>query len=349
MWTTKENIKNSRILRNTYYYLNGITNREKLRKKAERTIEKFGVEFLSEDAKKTQIEDMIRMNMRYGYGFNEYIYYHFDKRSLEERRKFVADWEHLGYTCAMNNPSNAEIFDNKWRTYQTYRPYYQRDVEYIEGTAGKLAYKEFTSRHSDFIVKPLDQSCGHGVRIICGGGTTFEELMGENKGRFLVEELINQSKEIQEFHPASVNTVRVPTISIGEDIHVVNPFFRIGQHGKHVDNAGSGGIICAVDASTGTLFAAADEYGKRFDIHPDTGRQIVGYKLPHWEKAKKLVKELAKVTPDNHYTGWDLALTDDGWILVEANRRGQFVWQIASQIGFRDEINHYLKELGVKY
>ena len=33
MWTTKENIKNSRILRNTYYYLNGITNREKLRKK----------------------------------------------------------------------------------------------------------------------------------------------------------------------------------------------------------------------------------------------------------------------------------------------------------------------------
>lgn len=348
MHVNKENIKNNRIVRNTYYYLNGIVNRNKLRKKAEKTIEKFALEFPSDEDKRIQIEDMIRMNMRYGYGFDEYIYFQFDKRNLDERRKFVADWEHLGYTCAMNNPANAELFDNKWKTFQTYQPYYHRDVDYIEGDAGKEAYEEFTSLHSDFIIKPLDQSCGHGVRII-HGEDTFEELLSENNGHFLIEELIDQTREMAQFHSASVNTVRVPTISIGEEVHIVNPFFRIGQHGNHVDNAGSGGIICAVNASTGTIFAAADEYGKRFEQHPDTGRQIVGYTLPQWEKAKELVAELAKVTPDNHYTGWDLALTDDGWLLVEANRRGQFVWQIASQIGFRDEINQYLKELGTKY
>lgn len=211
------------------------------------------MEFPSEEAKNAQVNDMIRMNMRYGYGFDEYIYFHFENKSLEERRKFVADWEHLGYTCAMNNPSNAELFDNKWKTYQKYRSYYHRDVDYIENDAGKVAFKKFTSRHSDFIVKPLDQSCGHGVRIVRGGGTTFDELLRENNGHFLIEELINQSKNMAQFHPASVNTVRVATISIGEEVHVVNPFFRIGQHGNHVDNAGSGGIICPINASTGTI------------------------------------------------------------------------------------------------
>jgi len=33
MHVSKENIKNNRIVRNTYYYLNGIANRDKLRKK----------------------------------------------------------------------------------------------------------------------------------------------------------------------------------------------------------------------------------------------------------------------------------------------------------------------------
>jgi len=116
-----------------------------------------------------------------------------------------------------------------------------------------------------------------------------------------------------------------------------------------VDNAGAGGIICAVNADTGITFAAADEHGKRFALHPQTKHNLVGFQIPDWEEAKAFVCELAETVPDNRYTGWDIALTDSGWVLVEANRRGQFVWQIASQIGFREEINSILKELEIKY
>ena len=76
---------------------------------------------------------------------------------------------------------------------------------------------------------------------------------------------------------------------------------------------------------------------------------IIGQTIPRWQEAKDLVAELAKIVPDNHYTGWDLALTDMGWVLVEANRRGQFIWQIPTQVGFRKEINRILKQLNVRY
>ena len=76
---------------------------------------------------------------------------------------------------------------------------------------------------------------------------------------------------------------------------------------------------------------------------------LVGYKIPFWSEAKALVRELAQVVPENRYTGWDLALTDGGWVLVEANRRAQFGFQMSLQKGFRKEIDGYLAKLGKKY
>lgn len=354
MRISRENLKNNRIVRNSYYSLRGLISKKRLWNKAANTLTRFGIDFSSNEERDKCISDMILMNRKYGYGFDEYLYYHFSVKNLAERRSFVADWEHLGYTCVMNNPDNSSIFDNKWMTYQTYKEFYKRKVAYCEGDKGLSVFREFVSNHHDFVLKPLDSSCGHGFQIVHTKDQLCDELYyriisNKYNGRFIIEEIIIQSEAMRKLHPASVNTVRVPTINVGGEINIVHPFLRIGQHGNHVDNAGSGGIICALDAETGIVFAAADEHGNRFEKHPDTGEEIIGFTVPRWEEAKKIVKELAEIKPDNHYTGWDLSLTDSGWILVEANRRGQFIWQIASQVGFRDEVNYYLKQLGLKY
>ncbi len=354
MKINKENVKNNRIVRHVYYFANGVVHNKKLRQNAEKTIKQFGYKIKAEHKKKKIITDMVRMNMLYGYGFDEYIYFHFAKRSLKERRAFIADWEHLGYTCTMNNPDNADIFDNKWKTFKKFSDYYHRDVEYCEGDAGKNIFKSFIARHLDVVIKPLDDCCGHGVQIIHADNVEdyeqlYSELLRENNGRFIIEELIHQSRETEVFHPSSVNTVRIPTITIGDEVNFVHPYFRVGQHGNHVDNGGSGGILCNVNVDTGEIYAAADEYGREYIVHPDTGVQLIGSKVPKWDEAKNFVKKLTKVVPDNHYTGWDIALIDSGWIMIEANRRGQFAWQIAAQKGNREEVNGYLSKLGVRY
>ncbi len=70
-----ENVKNNRIIRHLFYYLRGIFQRKKLRRKAEVTIKKFGLTYASAEEKEKQIRDMIRMNMLHGFEPSEYLYY----------------------------------------------------------------------------------------------------------------------------------------------------------------------------------------------------------------------------------------------------------------------------------
>jgi len=108
----KENIKNNRIVRHGYYFSISIAKRKKLIKKAEETLHNFGRSFDNETEKRACINDMLKMYALYGFGFDEYLYFHFENKTKDERLAFVADWEHLGYACSMNNSKNNGIFDN---------------------------------------------------------------------------------------------------------------------------------------------------------------------------------------------------------------------------------------------
>lgn len=144
-------------------------------------------------------------------------------------------------------------------------------------------------------------------------------------------------------HPQSVNTVRISTLKIGGKIHIIHPFFRVGRGEDVVDNAAKGGIFGVIDKETGIVTRACDELGNRYVVHPDTKKPIVGFSIPQWEVAVDLSLKLAKVVPESVFTGWDLALTDKGWVMVEGNSRGQFIcFQMATQNGFRKELEGLL-------
>ena len=350
----KEKIKNNRVIRKIFYFTKTIIKRKELLKQALFTIESFSVEVDGEEKQKLA-KDMLKTYSRTGFGFDEYICYGFQHKKEEERKEFVADWEHLGYANTLNDPKNDQIFDNKWKTYSKFGNFYGRKMLFCDASAKIEDFASFLAENTRYVIKPLDASCGRGVKIVenlCEQGREsdlFNQLLKDYHGRFLVEELIVQNQEIAKIHPSSVNTVRIPTIRMDDEVKVIHPFFRVGQKGNCVDNAGAGGIICCVDVETGKVYAAADEKSRTYVNHPDTHEKLIGFVIPRWEEAKQLVKKLAMVVPENRYTGWDVALTDKGWVLVEANRRGQFVWQIPAQEGFRKEINEILKKLRKKY
>ena len=128
-----------------------------------------------------------------------------------------------------------------------------------------------------------------------------------------------------------------------EGFFVGVPFFRTGRAGSCVDNAGIGGIFANVDATTGILYTdGIDEAGHFYEFHPDSKMKYKGWEIPRWSELLDTVERVHKQCMPHHlYIGWDFALTDTGWVLIEGNW-GQFVSQYADHVGFRNRFMRYM-------
>ncbi|MBQ4196045.1 MAG: hypothetical protein II622_08030, partial [Thermoguttaceae bacterium] len=69
-----------------------------------------------------------------------------------------------------------------------------------------------------------------------------------------------------------------------------------------------------------------------------------GFQVPRWNEALEFVRKAAQVVPTTRVIGWDVALSRDGWVLIEANNAGEWVTQEATQHGLRSKVNEILQE-----
>ena len=299
----------------------------------------------------------------YNITIDEYFQFGFYKLPPNERKEFIPDEDRFLLCDRMNKDENRILFDNKALTYAKFKQFYKRDVlgvdvlEHVKFSQVLSKYEEefkaFIQKHREFILKPINGSMGAGVSL----WTVDEEVSDQyvrqllklfikkNKNGFVLEEKIFQVPKMAELHPKSVNTIRITTVRFDNRIEIIHPFLKFGRGNSIVDNGGAGGILATLDEN-GKIKAAADEDGISYTRLDDIGLDIIGWQVPCWQEAIDFAKQLATVVPSNRYTGWDLALMDNGWCMVEGNCRGQFVgWQITDRKGFRTEINNILAEL----
>jgi Sugar-transfer associated ATP-grasp len=83
----------------------------------------------------------------------------------------------------------------------------------------------------------------------------------------------------------------------------------------------TGGIICALTPDTGTIRRAFDlSTGTEVPVHPDTNAPLLGFKLPfHGESIALVQRAHALAFSRFAFLGWDVAITDDGAVLLETN------------------------------
>ena len=322
------------------YYQNGL-------KFIDRQIKRFEGNVSPKEYQKLVV-DMVYSLHRFGASFDEYFQYRFKHLSTYGRDQFVTDKLRYAYYEIMIKKEAMSVLVEKDKTYAVFSKYFWRDFLKISGKNDFDAFSEFVKKHAQMVVKPYRGASGDGVELVSRDDykdipSLFEYVF--SKGEVVIEELIKSHPELKRLHEHSVNTIRVMTIKTKDANEVLFAVVRTGRNKSFVDNANSGGIYADIDVETGIIkTAGVDHEMNRYVTHPDSGVPFVGFQIPMWESLLNIVNELADVVSSTRCVGWDLTLSEKGWVLVEANPGGGiFLFQTPENIGKKKELEELVK------
>ena len=268
------------------------------------------------------LADMGLCILRYGIGYQEYRGYGFVYKTAAQRSTYMTVNNNVALTRMLNDRDEYVILEDKGRFLERFDRYVRRDWLDLRKNS-KEEFLEFCGKHPVIFVKPVDSFGGIGVEKFDFSDGTDPEKCYESlisNGQMIVEEQIKQHHEMDRMYSGSVNTIRIVTLLVnGESRHVYS-IFRVGSGNGVTDNATSGGIYTWVDGD-GTLHLPMyhEKTGIYYDAHPVSGTVIEGFKVPMYEEAVQFCLDAAKEEPGLGYIGWDVAVTEDGPVMVEAN------------------------------
>ena len=159
-----------------------------------------------------------------------------------------------------------------------------------------------------------------------------------------IEPRIIQHPVLNEMYEHAVSNVRLITLSHEGEVFLYAQAILVGSRGGRVSNLGFGGIIIGVDSNGvmkgSGIYKSSAGFGATRQ-HPDSGIIFDGFQIPMWQEAVGLALRGHAALRDIQSIGWDIAITPQGPIVIEANDE----WGTMTQCFG----GHHHKELIIKY
>lgn len=323
------------------------------------------------------VSDYLRLYKAKGLEMDEYQDFEFEKRSEMFRQSFLGLREQRYYLELLNPFKYFNLARNKYLAHKVFEQtgirtstlycYYHPEGNVLDS---KLIATEVadvcrilkSKGVTQCVVKSTEDSHGDNV-VVVKEIKYFEDdcelLLFDNsvvrlsnvlqKQPRIFESLIRQTNQFASFNDSSVNTVRfMTTLYPDGSARVVATFVKIGRAGKCVDNAGGGGNVdVCVDVRTGEIKYAIqfDGWHKIKDIekHPDSDTQLNGVVIENWEAIKAEVIKFQQAFPWCKAAGWDVAITNDGPVVIEVNDMWDRTGQYFIRRGWREDIRDCYK------
>ena len=257
----------------------------------------------------------------------------------------------------LNDRDDSIIIKHKYKTYERFEKYFGRDAIELKSNNDYDEFLNFVEKHPKFIVKPDNLGLGMGIHIedttAKDAEVVFEGFLNEietNKSKseedessIVLEELIEQDEAFSKLYPKAVNIIRITTILVEGSPVFLDAWLRVGMGGYDITAANLAELYCGVDLDTGIVATDGftELYGS-YQEHPDTKVKFKGYQIPKWDELLEVTKKMAHILPKVRYVGWDMALTDKGWVLVEGNENGEFLGQLVFGKPYKEMLNNML-------
>lgn len=327
-----------------------------------------GVERHMPEASREEKESMVYRAIydwwAFGANVDEEFYYHFYEKSCAEKEEYMVDNMRVKYINHLNSGGGKEIrqlLNDKYLLYKRLKPYYKRDmIEVSNSEDDYAAFVDFAKKHREFVVKPVDYYGGIGIHkvnlnefnhdiraafmSIVNEGISISNLHASRARKMVLEELILQDESLAILHRNSVNAVRATAVrDKNGKIRVYHPWIKVGMNGTFVASAVLNGYDAEIDEKTGIVISDGyQESGKVYEVHPDTGIRMKGFHIPKWNEMLRFVDELMQLMPEYGYIGWDLVLTEKGWVVMEGNYNGDFMFQLINSRGYRKDFEELI-------
>ena len=326
----------------------------------------------SKEGQKRIAEDYKRLFEQKGLTTDEYYEFEFEKRDEAFRKSFLGLNEQRYYLDYLNPVKYYSLARNKYMAHKMLENtgvqkselycYYQPEARYTDSTENandlvsvlrilkkkgvqSCVIKTTESSHGDnvWVINAIEYKDNDAVMTRFDGETLLlSSVLGYDA--LIFEGVVHQTKQFAAFNQSSVNTVRfMTTLYPDGSAQVIATFIKIGRAGKCVDNAGGGGNVdVCVDTETGEIKYAIQYDGwrniKEIENHPDSGNQLNGVVIENWQAIKEEVKRFQQAFPYCKAAGWDIAITDEGPVVIEVNDFWDRTGQYFIRRGWRQEI-----------
>ena len=264
---------------------------------------------------------------------DEYLKYNFHNLKHRYRKNFILQKDRDKFINV-----NTNAFTKSKYVFYSYIPdLFKREV-ILAPFCGEAQFVEFLKKHQKIVAKPDRGSLGKGLEVVKytddeAAKAYFAGITSERP--FICEEFIKQHPVLSQLNPASVNTLRIVSLLQDDEVEIVAAILKTGMGDDNItDNLSLGGIGAQVDVSTGIVCTfGKDFHFQTFTHHPYSGVPILGLQIPHWDQAIALIKEAHKRLPQCMIYGWDIAITETGVDIVEANSKpGTRIMQVMDGI-----------------
>jgi len=276
----------------------------------------------------------------------EYRMYRFYEKNRRARDRFLTEYR-TPYLVSAFNRGDLSLMRDKQLFNNYFSDFVGRQWLYAPDATDQQI-EEFLDSQKQIIVKPVDGQGGTGIHKLLRSEVTDVKVFCESarKDCLLLEEVVEQHPALRAINPASVNTMRIHTVIDRAGVpHILSAGLRMGSGQAVTDNLSVSGLFAQIDLDTGVLFTLAVDANLQTHVkHSISGVILPGFQIPHWEAARAMVFEAAKMTPQIRWVGWDIAVTEKGPLLIEGNATfpAPRTMQMATQIGMSHVLRSYL-------
>jgi hypothetical protein len=156
---------------------------------------------------------------------------------------------------------------------------------------------------------------------------SFESFKNKLKNKvWVVQHQFFSHQDIRKVNPTALNTTRIVTILNGKEPEYLAGFQGFATNNATMDSWSKNSIYVGIDVKKSCLkeFGYCNLNVKDKSLvteHPDSKVTFKDYKLPYLKEAVELCIKAHNLLFFNFVIGWDVAITETGPIIVEANEK----------------------------